>query len=179
MRPLIKTFSKQGTFMVELAIEDVLSSAEEANSSGKHWHFHILSPTCCFNQRKDRYGLVVEIPSDKRTLVAYSPERPAGHGKKLVALLHGSKVLDGTGSSSGIRNEVASKIVEQARRLNERKIPWHHHMLFPDCALNPQPGQWTLTFEDPESGEIWSAIYEVEPIEDLKEVEALFYRQAK
>jgi hypothetical protein len=52
-------------------------------------------------------------------------------------------------------------------------------MLFPDCALNVHPGKWTLTFEDPESGETWSAIYDGEPIEDLKEVEALFYGQAK
>jgi hypothetical protein len=36
-----------------------------------------------------------------------------------------------------------------------------------------------LSFEDPESGDVLSATYENEPIDDLKEVEALFYGQIK
>lgn len=34
-------------------------------------------------------------------------------------------------------------------------------------------------FEDPESGGTLSALYESEPIDDLKEVEALFYAQRR
>jgi len=165
--------------MLESAIEAVLTLAEEAHSSGKRWHFHILSPSCCFKQRSDLYGLMVEVPSDKTSVIAYVSERPVEQGRMLVSLLHGSKVLDGTGSVSATKNDVAAKIVARAQELNERCVAWHHHMLFPDCALNPHPGKWTLTFEDPESGDVLSATYENEPIDDLKEVEALFYGQVK
>lgn len=165
--------------MIEAPIEDVLSLAQDAASLAKSWHFHILSPKCCFNNRIDRYGLMVEVPADNISMVAYVSERPVEQGKMLVSLLHGSKVLDGTGSVLATKKDVAAKIVARAQQLNERRLAWHHHMLFPDCALNPHPGKWTLTFEDPESGEVLSAIYENEPIDDLKEVEALFYGQIK
>jgi hypothetical protein len=67
----------------------------------------------------------------------------------------------------------------RARELNARGIAWHHHMLFPDCALNPNPGSWNLLFEDPETGQQISALYHDEPVQDLREVEALFYAQKK
>jgi hypothetical protein len=162
--------------MVEASLEHVIELAEAAQLANKSWHFHILAPTCCFNPRRDLYGLVVEVPADKTFVVAYVAERPVEQGKRLVTLLHGSKVLEGASSSSAARNSVAAKIAERARTLNEHNISWHHHMLFPNCALNQHPGHWNITFEDPQSGETLSALYEPEPIDDLKEIEALFYR---
>jgi hypothetical protein len=165
--------------MITAELETVVSTAVQANAAGKLWHFHILSPTCCFNKQRDRYALVVEIPSDRQTFVAYSANRPAEEGKQLVALLHGKEVLEGTGSATQITHEITATIISRARDLNSRGIAWHHHMLFPECALNPNPGKWTLLFEDPESGEKIRATYNSEPLSDLKEVEALFYTQQK
>jgi len=169
--------------MKNTSLERVVALAEESHSLGKRWHFHILAPTCCFNHEKGQYGLVVEIPQEAVSLVAYVPERPVTEGKKLVTLLHGATVLDGSAyeavsTSAAIENQVAHQILERAKHYNEQKIPWHHHMLFPDCALNPHTGRWNLLFEDPVSGEMLSALYELEPIADLKRVEALFYNQA-
>lgn len=165
--------------MITTELESVVSTAVQANAAGKRWHFHILSPTCCFNHHKDLYALLVEIPSDQKTLIAYSPNRPAEEGKQLVALLHGKKVLEGTGSANQITHETTALIIARARDLNSRGVAWHHHMLFPDCALNPSPGKWTLLFEDPERNGKITTTYDVEPLNDLKEVEALFYAQQK
>jgi len=165
--------------MIEESIEAVVRTAELASASSKKWHFHILSPTCCFNQQGKQYALLVEIPADQETFIAYCADRPAEQGKKLVALLHGAKVLQGTGSAIQATHEITASIIARARNLNSRGIQWHHHMLFPDCALNPSPGKWTLLFEDPETGEKLSAVYDSEPLNDLQQVEALFYAQAK
>jgi hypothetical protein len=165
--------------MVEHTLDDVVLIAERAHSAGKKWHFHILAPSCCFNPHKDSYGLMVEIPLESLTVTAFVAQRPVEQGKKLVSLLHGSQALRGTGCSAEIENEVTSQILERARCCNALKIPWHHHMLFPDCALNSSPGKWNLIFEDPASGEILNALYDAEPLNDLKEVEALFYAQER
>ena len=165
--------------MIEDSIEAVVRKAELANAASKKWHFHILSPTCCFNQQRSQYALLVEIPPEEEAFIAYCADRPTEQGKKLVALLHGAQVLQGTGSATQATHEITASIIARARDLNSRGIPWHHHMLFPDCALNPSPGMWTLLFEDPETCEKLSAIYNSEPLDDLQQVEALFYAQAK
>jgi hypothetical protein len=183
--------------MNEKKLVAVVDAAQQAAAEGRKWHFHILSPTCCFNSKGDHYALVVEIspgssqgsltqepdqntlPREQTTLIAYSTERPAEQGKRLVALLHGEKILEGTGSPERAQNEAASTILVRARNLSARRIPWHHHMLFPDCTLNPNPGMWNLLFEDPETGEQLNALYHDEPVHDLREVEALFNAQQK
>jgi len=165
--------------LAEHSLDDVVAIAEQAHSTNQRWHFHILSPSCCFNPHKDRYGLLVEIPIQEVEVVAFVTERPVDQGKKLVTLLHGSQALGGTGYSVEIENEVTAEILKRARHCNQLKIPWHHHMLFPDCALNSHPGKWNLTFEDPSSGDTLNALYDTEPLNDLKEVEALFYAQEK
>jgi hypothetical protein len=163
--------------MIEESIEAVVLRAEQAHASGKQWHFHILSPSCCFNQRIGLYALVVEIPLERESHIAYCADRPAEQGKRLVALLHGAKILQGAGAATQATNEITSSIIARARDLNSHGVAWHHHMLFPDCALNPSPGKWTLLFEDPETGEKLSATYDSEPLNDLREVEVLFYAQ--
>ena len=165
--------------MKETTLEAAIQIGESAQIAGKRWHFHILAPACRFNPKPGTYALVVELTSDSETYVTYQDERPAEAGKKLLGLLHGSKVLQGTGESSHVANRTTATIVERAKGLNERNIHWHHDMMFPTCVINPSPGRWNLTFEDPETGETLSALYDSEPVQDLKEVEALFYAQSK
>lgn len=165
--------------MKETTLQDVVGIAEAAQASKKSWHFHILSPSCHFNPKPGKHALLVEVVSDSESFVSFQDQRPSEAGKKLVALLHGSKVLQGRGESTHVENAMVAKMVERAKDLNSRKVPWHHHMMFPQCAINPSPGKWNLTFEDPETGETLKALYDLEPVDDLKEVEALFYAQPK
>lgn len=165
--------------MKETTLDRAVGIAEGAQAANKSWHFHILSPTCQFNPKPDKFALVVEVVSEPLMIVAYQDERPSDAGKTLVALLHGSKVLQGNGEAQHIKHATTAAIIRRAMVLNEQQISWHHHMMFPKCAINPNPGKWNLTFEDPQTGEMLNATYDLEPIEDLKEVEALYYAQPK
>ncbi len=163
--------------MKETTIEEAVHVAHAAHSADKKWHFHMLSPSCKFNIHKDRHALVVEVPTDELVYVVYSQERPMQIGQQLVALLHGKKVLQGSGDALQASNSATAEILKRAKELNSRGVPWHHHLLFPECKLNSSPGQWNLIFEDPETGQVLNSLYRDEPISDLKEVEALFYAQ--
>ena len=163
----------------EVSLDEAVRHAEDAQRAGNSWHFHMLSPTCLFNSMKTKHVLLVENCTTGVEYAAESDERPAEIGKKLVALLHGNAILSGQGEAHSGTNPNTRKILSRARELNEQGVAWHHHMLFPDCSLNQNRGKWTLTFEDPITGEILTAAYPVEPKADLKEVEALFYAQPK
>ena len=76
--------------------------------------------------------------------------------------------------------EITFKEIEKiANKLNSKDKNWHHHMLFPKCVLNKQPGKWNIVFEDPETKQITEVIYDHEPKEDLRKIEVLYYSQNK
>ncbi len=64
-------------------------------------------------------------------------------------------------------------MLERLREIDARRIAWHHHMNFPTCAFNPQPGKWAITIESGE-GSFFEA-YDGEPIDVLREVEVLYF----
>ena len=55
-----------------VSIKRVVELAEQWQSEGKKWHFHMLTPDCVFNERNDKYAFVLENRSDQDTYVAYS-----------------------------------------------------------------------------------------------------------
>lgn len=97
-------------------------------------------------------------------------------GKKLVRMLHGKGILEKKASRAGPK---IAKILEKAVKLNQTSAPWHHHMLFPDCIFNKDAKKWAIIFEDVETGEILTVLYDKEPVEDLREIEVLYYGQKK
>ena len=52
----------------------------------------------------------------------------------------------------------------------------HFHILTPACLANPNPGRWTIVFEDAEIGVLESASDE-RPLADIRLVERLIYAQ--
>jgi hypothetical protein len=67
-------------------------------------------------------------------------------------------------------------ILQQAQQFTEQRVPWHHHVLFPDCILNDTPGAWKVLIEG--NGAILSATAADEPTQLLSELEPLFYSQS-
>lgn len=72
-----------------------------------------------------------------------------------------------------------AKNLKKAGKLNWKGVLWYHHMLFPDCIFNKDAGKWTIIFEDAETGEIITALYDKELVEDLRAIEVLYYEQRK
>lgn len=164
--------------MEQTSIEQILQKAKDYHTGKQVWHFHILTPECCLNDRPE-YALVLENTTSNYSFVNYSLTRPFNVGKILVQLLHGNDVTreetsDPSDASAGVK-----EILLKAGQLSAAHKFWHHHLFFPDCAFNKNKGRWTITFEDQESGKTLESVSDSEPKADLKHLETLFYRQPK
>ncbi len=162
--------------MIETEIDSLVSIAKRINSEGKNWHFHMLTPDCMFNQREDKQAFILEDSSGGETCVVYSNERYMDIGKELVELLHGKTITKRREGSKGIGHNI-EVILEKARELNKKGVRWHHHMLFPVCIFNKHIGKWNIVFEDKEESRILESISDNEPVNNLREIEILYYKQ--
>ena len=163
--------------MEEITIQELVEKAKQLHSEGKKWHFHLLMPKCVFNQRKDKHAFVLENTTDNKTYVVYSDKRYLKEGEQLVKLLYGNRILEKPEERSSIQNRNIIPMLERANELNKGGIMWHHHLLFPDCVFNKDKGKWNIFFEDPEKNNVIQALYEEEPVSDLKRIEVLYYKQ--
>ena len=163
--------------MQESNFEEIEKLAKELHSQGKKWHFHMLTSDCIFNTNKSKHAFVFENTSENKNYVIYSDKRNMELGQKLVKLIHGDKILKKESSPNQSPNPTIKKVLDRAQQLNQKGILWHHHMFFPDCIFNEHKGKWVLVFEDPESQEKIELIYDKEPLDDLREIELLYYAQ--
>ncbi|MGB3418251.1 MAG: hypothetical protein WBG88_02910 [Mesorhizobium sp.] len=168
------TVTHGGVTYTIVALDGCLDLAMGLHRQGKPWHSHVLSPGCEHNPYADGYAIVVEDDSERRAYIARSEGFPEVD-KDLVKILHGDDILDAskTASAGGSGKAVASPMLERLREIDARRIAWHHHMNFPTCAFNPQPGKWAITIESGE-GSFFEA-YDGEPIDVLREVEVLYF----
>ena len=158
--------------MIETSAEQILAKAVELSRAKTKWHFHMLSPNCVFNTAKERHALILE--SSDEVYLSYSFENTEA-GKTLVKLLHGNKILEEKQKEKNLENSAVSEIVKKARELNEKKIPWHHHFLFPECVFNTEKPLWKIIFES--KGEFLETSFTKDPKDDLGRIELLFYAQ--
>ena len=163
--------------MIEVTIEEVQEKARLWQAQGKKWHFHMLTPDCIFNERNDKQAFVLENSTDSQTYVVYSDRPYVKADQELVKMLHGDKILDRDKGTTNSSNERMQVVLQRAQELNERNIPWHHHMLFPDCIFNEHKGKWNIVFEDKENSEVIEALYDEEPVDDLRSIEVLYFEQ--
>jgi len=163
--------------METMDINEIENKAIEWQKAEKRWHFHMLTPDCVFNESNKQHAVVLENSSDDQQYVAYTEKRNFSLGKKLVKLLHGSKILDQPKRAAPPKNPNLQKLIDRAKEMNKRGIPWHHHTLFPECIYNDRVGQWNIVMEDKNKGNLLEAAYDTEPKEDMKEIERLFYEQ--
>lgn len=143
----------------------------------KNWHFHILTSDCLFNKNKDKHAFVLENLTDNENYVVYSEKRLMVLGQKFVKMLHGDKILEQTEERVKLESETMKNLVEKIKKLNKNNISWHHHMLFPDCVFNKHRGKWNIFFEDKEDNKNIELLYDYEPVDDLRQIENLYYQQ--
>ena len=138
----------------------------------------MLTPDCMFNERKDKHAFILENETDNEVFIVYSDERYMKEGKELVKLIHGESIIE-KGKNPKIIDENVKKMIEKAKKLNEKNIHWHHHMLFPNCIFNKHKGRWCIVFEDLEENKIIESVSDEEPTENLRAIEILYYQQKK
>jgi hypothetical protein len=163
--------------MTETTLDDIRQKALHFHESGQKWHFHIMSPTCVFNKKK-QFAFVLESAATNEAYVFYSDKAEKELGQELAPLLHGVKVLDATSVEANyVPSPNVQRVIERAKQLNEKGVSWHHHMLFPDCVFNANSPSYALIFEDPEAGSTLESLTDSEPTNDLKQIESLFYKK--
>ncbi|MCB4769683.1 hypothetical protein LGR54_13785 [Ancylobacter sp. Lp-2] len=157
-----------------IALEDCLGLVEGFIAAGKKWHSHVLSPGCAFNPYPTLYAIVVEDDAEHVAYIAPSDGFPEVD-KQFVKMLHGDDILDATAAAAEDPAAVAgSALLKRLREIDAQGVHWHHHMNFPDCALNPHRGHWALTVES-DAG-TFSESYHDEPKAVLREIEVMYFR---
>ena len=160
---------------IDVSLSIIEEKAVQLSREKKSWHFHILTKDCSLN-RFSGVALILENPESDELYVSICSEKPMDLGKRLVEMLHGKDITKKTHVSTDLP-AAAKKIIDRAKELSGANIPWHHHMLFPNCVFNTHPGCWTIVFEDPEHNTVLESFSADEPKPVLKELEAIFYTQ--
>ncbi len=160
----------------DMTLDEIREMVRTWCDGGVRWHFHALAPGCVFSAQRDRYALVLENRTDRRTYVVYSDEAFAEISQELVKILHGESILDKEQAREVSDNEMFQRTMERAQDLQQKGVAWHHHMLYPDCIFNQHRGKWNIVFESGEDGEIVEMLYEEEPTADLRTIEVAYFR---
>ncbi len=160
--------------MQELDLNQLRDQALAWYEAGKAWHFHVLSPTCVFND-SSQYAYVLENPDESQYFVAHSSELHASLPKELAPLLHGAKILDAQEDALQPSGRI-QQMTELAQELTNHQLEWHHHMLFPSCRLNKHKPSYVITIEDPRNGELHESVTDYDPTSELKGIEMLYHQ---
>lgn len=121
--------------------------------------------------------MVLENRTVNRTYVVFSDDKFVKVSQELVRLLHGDRILDKYGATTSRGSEKIQVVLRKARELSQRNLGWHHHMLFPDCVFNKHSGKWNIVFEDLQDDSMVEVLYDVEPVDDLRLIEVLYFHQ--
>ncbi|MBT6119216.1 MAG: hypothetical protein HOH66_15245 [Rhodospirillaceae bacterium] len=160
---------------IETPLEDCYNLGAGLKAAGKTWHSHVLSPGCRFNPYAGAYAIIVEDSTAGATYIARSEDFPEVD-KQFVKMLHGDDILDeGKSQAGGAGEAIESALLDQVVAFDARKVPWHHHMNFPDCVFNPEKGRWAISVESGD-GDFAHESYDDEPVDVLREMEVRYFR---
>lgn len=162
----------------ELTISELIEKGEALHRQRANWHLHLLDPGCRLNQR-DCHAVVIEDTDADNVFIAYSPASLRDVAAKLARLVHGDSATQAPPAEglNTINDPEIRRMVVRAKELMARGIHWHHHIFFPTCLFNPNPGQWTILFEDPESKDTIVSVSTEQPVDAIEFTEQLFYAQ--
>lgn len=162
--------------MQVLTLNQIREKAGDLQRDGQKWHVHVLFPGCIFNNQSNQFAFVLEDRSSDRTYVTYSDKGFAQISHELLKLRYGENILEKPAAESS-QADPASPLLNQCRELQQNHLPWHHHMLFPDCIFNEHPGKWNIVLEGGEAGLCINELYEEEPLAVLRELEIGYFER--
>jgi hypothetical protein len=93
--------------------------------------------------------------------------------KELLAMLHGPDALATKSGADALLADEARQMLERIRTAASSGSKWHHHMMFPTCALNPS-GKWRIAVEI--DGSLSGTLdFDTEPSSLLSEIERVYF----
>lgn len=154
-----------------IPIDACLDLAQRLRAARHPWHSHVLTPGCARNPFP-RYAIVIEDDRERRVYAAASDDFP-DVDKDLVKMLHGTDIIDRQSTAAATGGRIESPLLDRVRAIDSSGRAWHHHMCFPGCTFNPEPGRWTIEVEAGPSS--WSESWDEEPVDVLREMEVMFF----
>jgi hypothetical protein len=154
--------------IVDVSYDALVAKAHAIAAAGARGHLHTTLPGCLITG-SPRRAIVLEATDEGAVYGFFDDEPIEGRAKPLAILLHGADSVPGD-------DEALQPACEAVNRMAERMKmgKGHFHILNPACLANPNPGRWTILFEDAELGVLASASDE-RPLADIRFVERLIY----
>lgn len=154
--------------MTEVTYAGLVAKASAIAAAGARGHLHTTPPWCLITG-SPRRAIVLEA-TDEGAVVGFFDDQPIeDRAKPLAILLHGA---DSVPDDHEELQPASAAVSEMADRMRMGK--GHFHILNPVCLANPNPGRWTILFEDAELGALESVTDE-RPLADIRLVERLIY----
>jgi hypothetical protein len=154
--------------LVEQGYDALLSAVERVKAAGGRGHIHTTPPGCALTGRADR-GILFEATDEGRTFAFFDSRSIEARAKPLAIVLHGAESVP---ADDDVLAPACEAVTRMAGRM--RLGRGHFHILTPACLANPNPGRWTIVFEDAELGMLQS-VSDERPLADIRLVERLIY----
>jgi len=167
--------------MQQISFEALVKKAMKLKQVGIKWHFHMIGPACIFSRSKEQYEIKIE--SNGEVFSSHFSEKPISETRQMAEVAYGLDFLkreknvdkEIRSDEKVAKNEAFQKIMDRARGCQASGSAWHNHHLPPQCSLNPNKGEHCIVFEDETGGDALYAYYDHDPVDDLAELERLFF----
>ena len=154
--------------LIEVDYQRLCETAQTLATSGEGGHIHTTLPGCVITG-SPRRAIVLEATAEGRAYVFYDETPIEERAKPLAILLHGA---DSVPDEQETLESASPAVDAMAGRMRQGK--GHFHILNPVCLVNPNPGRWTILFEDTERGASYS-VSDHRPLADIRLIERLIY----
>ena len=159
---------KRPLTITEVSYASLVEKARSIAAAGARGHLHTTPPWCLITG-SPRRAIVLEA-TDEGAVVGFFDDQPIEErAKPLAILLHGA---DSVPDDHEELQPACATVRDMAERMQAGK--GHFHILNPVCLANPNPGRWTILFEDAELGALQS-VSDERPLADIRLVERLIY----
>jgi hypothetical protein len=154
--------------IIELGYDELVKKARAIAAAGTRGHVHTTLPECLITG-SPRRAIVLEA-TDEGAVFGFFDDQPIeDRAKPLAILLHGA---DSVPDDHDELQPACAAVNRMADRMRMGK--GHFHILNPVCLANPNPGRWTILFEDAELG-VLESVSDERPLADIRLVERLIY----
>ena len=154
--------------ITEVSYETLVAKARSIAAAGGRGHLHTTLPGCLLTG-SPRRAIVLEATDEPAAYGFFDDQPIEERAKPLAVLLHGA---DSVPDDHEELQPACAAVNRMADRMRAGK--GHFHILNPVCLANPNPGRWTILFEDADLG-VLESVSDERPLADIRLVERLIY----
>ena len=159
---------KRPLTITEVSYASLVAKARALAAAGARGHLHTTPPECLITG-SPRRAIVLEA-TDEGAVFGFFDDQPIEERARPIAiLLHGA---DSVPDEHEELQPACAAVNDMAERMQAGM--GHFHILNPVCLANPNPGRWTILFEDAELG-VLESVSDERPLADIRLVERLIY----